>query len=287
MLSRLTLNYRLEKASLSPWDRQLKLSMGSIFHALFLEDMALRVPTLFEFLHTRQNHLRPYKLSWPRYRKDEINEDSLIFSWHINALTEELADYLQRWSEEPTLKIALNQLDNQLVYQSHQFEEGLSFTEFSKQFYNPAFTPPEKLNLMFESPTTFNWSLNGDYIPLPDPKLILTSLYTKWNTFSEKLSLEDDEILNHFMTSLRIKYVQVQNMSAMVSRHAIPCFRGELGLSFSRKTPQSLRQLLVMLLYFAQYAGVGAKTAMGLGDCTLSFSSETHPLPKRLITIER
>jgi CRISPR-associated endoribonuclease Cas6 len=180
-----------------------------------------------------------------------------------------MAEYLQYWSENPTMSLAWHQLDRSLVYSSCQIQEALSYETFSRKFYHPAFQPPEKFTLVFNSPTTFNWSVNEHYLPLPDPRLILTSLYSKWNAFSGKLSLEDDDLLDHFLKALRVRYVQTQNASAMISRHSIPCFRGELGLSLSRKTPQPLRQLLMMLCCYAEYSGVGAKTAMGLGDVSI------------------
>ncbi len=264
MLARLTLTYHASQGLTQPWPSAIKPSLGSIFHALFLEDMATRNPLLFEHLHTRENHLRPYKLTWPEYHAPHA-EMPAAFTWSINALTPELSDYLAQWAAEPTQTLHIKQLESSLHCHNHQLDKALTYGDFAQQYYNPGFVPPERVTLVFNSPTTFNWAANNHYYPMPDPRLILSSLYTKWNTFSQQLTLEDEDILDHFIAAIRIRQMAVKSTVAMVGRHGIPCFRGELGLTITRKTPQALRQLLMLLLHYAPYCGVGAKTAMGLG----------------------
>ena len=112
--------------------------------------------------------------------------------------------------------------------------------------------PKNSLNLTFPVPTAFKQA--GHYVALPQEKLLLQSMQSKWNEafpetpITRELGLTLDSFLLH-SSCFRLK------------GRPIPGFCGSLTLSAPRGDQQELEALAA----FARFGGIGIKTALGMG----------------------
>lgn len=117
------------------------------------------------------------------------------------------------------------------------------------------------LSFRFITPASFKKG-EVDY-PLPDPKLLFKSLINKWNYFSPVKIPVDlrpaiDEKLYIVHTSIKTYKVELSLGSAITG------FVGKAIFAGKNLTEEELKWLAI-LGNFANFAGVGRKTTMGLG----------------------
>lgn len=112
----------------------------------------------------------------------------------------------------------------------------------------------------FRTPTTFH-SL-GRTLPLPVPQLVFGSLLQRWQQWSSiDLGLAAGEVVEKHTAiarhRLRGDVLQLEGRQ--------PAFSGWADFTLVRP-PAGYAGLLALLALFGEYAGVGQKTAMGLGN---------------------
>ena len=93
---------------------------------------------------------------------------------------------------------------------------------------------------------------------MPDVHFIFQSLINKYNAFASDTSVEGQEILEHFE-----KYALIQRYKLKSVRYAlegvwISAFIGEIVIQ--------MVNLAHMLIAFGEYAGIGIKSSLGMGD---------------------
>ncbi len=137
----------------------------------------------------------------------------------------------------------------------------------AEELYDPR-TAPERLELEFASPTGFNLgSRNGagpSYALFPMPALVFGSLAARWRQFVDH-DLDAAAIERSASAALVCDYRLQTEVLA---------WKGRLQKGFSGRCAYDLRRLepatrswLAALASFAFYAGVGGKTAQGMGQC--------------------
>lgn len=123
--------------------------------------------------------------------------------------------------------------------------------------------PPGQITLHFASPTGFKSS--GKQIPLPLPEMVFSSLRERWNAFSQQPF--SNELDRYCAEHLAISRYSLHSRSTPGKADSL--FIGGLGrvtyttLSYDRYWVSVLHTLAD----FALYAGVGAGTSMGQGQC--------------------
>ena len=108
------------------------------------------------------------------------------------------------------------------------------------------------LRLTFPVPTAFKQA--GHYTALPQEKLLLQSMQSKWNDAFPETPITRE--LNLTIDSFRL-----YSSSFQLKGSLIPGFCGSLTLS----APRCDRQELEALAAFARFGGIGIKTALGMG----------------------
>lgn len=106
------------------------------------------------------------------------------------------------------------------------------------------------------------------YVLFPSAELIMNSLYRRFCTFAEVLSIDDEAVQREVAASVRIARYSIRSAVYHVEGGGVTGFTGSLTLRLEGNA--QLARLAGMLLSFAPYAGVGAKTALGMGACALS-----------------
>ena len=117
--------------------------------------------------------------------------------------------------------------------------------------------------LRFLTPAAFK--SQGRYRNFPDTRLILQSLIKKWNGCIPDCPIEDEDGqgMEAMAEGLSCVHFRLQDRAYSLKRNAIPGFTGELVLENHLAGFQ--HRLADALLLFSDFAGVGIKTALGMG----------------------
>lgn len=126
------------------------------------------------------------------------------------------------------------------------------------------------VRLEFLSPTTFH--SRGRTLPLPVPELVFGGLLERWQAWSGIDLGEGAAVTVSDHAALRRHRLWTE-MVQMEGRHT--ACRGYAEFTLVKPEP-AYAGLLALLAAFAEYAGVGQKTAMGLG-CVRSSTAGTRP----------
>ena len=112
----------------------------------------------------------------------------------------------------------------------------------------------------------------GEYQILPTPRLILQSLIKQWNGCFPGCPIEDEDGqgLEAMAAGLLCRGYQLRDQSYFLKGNRIPGFVGNMTLD-STRLPGFHRTLADALLYFSGCAGIGIKTALGMGGIRHQF----------------
>lgn len=118
-------------------------------------------------------------------------------------------------------------------------------------------------HLRFETATAFK--SRGRYLNLPTTRLIVQSLIKKWNGCILDCPIDDTDGqgMEALASGLRIRAFCLHDRMYYLKGYSIPGFTGELTLE--NRLDGFQRQLADALFLFGEFAGVGIKTALGMG----------------------
>lgn len=179
--------------------------------------------------------------------------------WRISALNDEAAARLI----EPARKIEGFRLRNldasfSVAKQTYESESISVLLEKLKADCDPAF------RVRFDTPTAFK--SKNRYAIMPDVRLVFQNLLMRYNQVYAGDAEVDAETVSYIAEHTSITSYNLRSHyfpRTMGRQDKIPAFMGTVTLHVSG--PQSLRGLVAMLLSFGEAAGLGIKTAMGMG----------------------
>lgn len=228
---------------------------GSVLHGLLMEQLPEQAQAR---LH--EDALRPFaQYAMP------AGEGKLI--WKVAAWQEETANLF-----EPVFR-------ENARYQSRHKAAGLTLARIEHQavgeaeWANPFFIceePCRRYVLRFLTPCTHK--REGAYVLFPAPDLIVNSLYRRLGSFSEVLSVDDTQAMKSLAQAMKIIRYDLHSVPFFLDGARVSAYQGQLTLLIQGS--DQLAKLGGMLLCFAEYAGVGVKTSLGMGGCLVT------PLPQ-------
>ena len=231
-----------------PDDARAPASMGSILHGALMERLPGDYAT---YLHTE--NLRPYSQSirWDR-------ETGRVL-WRIGTL-DRTAGEIIGGVLHGIGSIHLRQKGYSIDVQNIQCIAQRSYQDIADEYFR-AETAPRGAEIHFLTPTSFKQG--GAYIILPESALILQSLLTRWNRFCPDIRIEEDDLVQTLAAHTRLTRYALRSAAFSVEGYSIRGFRGQIALQFTGG--DMVRRILGTLLAFAPYAGIGIKTALGMG----------------------
>lgn len=121
--------------------------------------------------------------------------------------------------------------------------------------------------LHFQTPTAFK--SRGQYLTLPTARLLVQNLANKWNGCIPECPIEDTDGcgLDALAQGLVWSEFALRSENYYLKGQRIPGFVGSIGVE--NRLSGFHRQLADALLLFSSYAGVGIKTALGMGGVAL------------------
>lgn len=104
---------------------------------------------------------------------------------------------------------------------------------------------------------------NGRYVIFPQERLILQSLILRWNEVFPQCPLEDEDAFQALLSGLHIVDYRLSTSRFLLKGVRIPGFTGSCLIEAKLALP--LLELWNTLVAFANYAGIGIKTGLGMG----------------------
>lgn len=126
--------------------------------------------------------------------------------------------------------------------------------------------PPRQFRLRFDSPTAF--AQNRLRLPLPVPALMFRSWLERWNHFAP-VYLGSDELLSYLEEVVALSHHRLQTRSFQVHKSKIPGYVGNTTLHILSRADPLLANVANLLIHYAQFAGTGIKTRLGMGQTQL------------------
>ena len=129
--------------------------------------------------------------------------------------------------------------------------------------------------LIFRTAAAFK--SQGRYVSLPTERLILQSLLKKWNGSIPECPIEDEDGagLDALANGLRFRGFRLRDGCYSLKGKRIPGFTGCLTLE--NRLEGFLRQIADALLIFSGFAGIGIKTALGMGGAEHTQAAPESP----------
>lgn len=121
------------------------------------------------------------------------------------------------------------------------------------------------VTLEFVTPTSFKSS--GSYLLFPSVFHIFQSLIKKYDSASDTTEIYDESLMNAIDEQIQITDYRLQSTRFYLEKTRIPSFIGRITLKINGAS--EFIRLMNMLLHFAEFSGVGIKTAIGMGACKI------------------
>jgi CRISPR-associated endoribonuclease Cas6 len=251
----------LEKVSLPS-------ALGRAAHAALLARIAARDAGLAERLHA-EGGTRPFTVSPLRGKRANgaVLPDAR-YVLRYTALTDEVADALgDLFAVGDALELDAGRFVVEGVTDdaaAHPWAARTSYEQLAMGWLLARETPATRLVLSFASPTAFRSGGKAQIFPLPE--WVFGSLLDKWNAFAP--TALPDETRRFAAECLAASRVQLSSRAAPFKSEGVVKFGAVGTVTYAALNKDRYWLSLINLLAdFAQFAGVGTSTALGMGQC--------------------
>lgn len=231
-----------------PEKEKIHRAMGSIMQGALMEILDSDTAKM---LHV--DGLRPYS----QYVYYDKNKNLPI--WRVNSLNE--------WAFEKISNAVTRQRQIFLKHKNYRVDflkcdiiAAESYADIAARFMSE-FAPTCK-GVELEFVTTASFKRDGQYVIFPELYLLIQSLLNRWNKFAEGFLIEED--ISHMMSTFcRVTEYNLRTQIFLLERQKITGFCGNMTVNFEGN--RVVNNMLALLFEYANYAGVGVKTALGMG----------------------
>lgn len=186
------------------------------------------------------------------YRLDAIGDTY----WTINLLTDDVAEAFGPILE----RIDCATLHQRKIYFEDQKVERIENVQVLLHRAE-ALREQHRYALQILSPASFKQT--SRYIIFPQESLILQSLIQRWDLCFPEMPLDDPDAMQLLMQGIHIADYHLRSLRYPLKQTRIPSFIGRVIIEANLPAP--LAEILNVLYCFAPYAGIGIKTALGMG----------------------
>lgn len=210
-----------------------------------------------ERLHEGKSSVRPFAqyMSASGYGK---------YIWTINTLDRELAAPIIEWLEKGPETLYLSHHESELLVVDIKRTTSMPYSELLQRAMEEL--PPKFSSFGMITPMAFKKAGQTSYWLWPEARLIAQSALSRWNTFGHGAKLDDDDILEDIAARVTPHSFQVRSNRVAMDGIAFPATLG--SISFQTQNHTAVRQVFNLCGRYAEFCGLGVKTAMGLGAVT-------------------
>lgn len=267
---------QIAPVELPPPERTIPRWWGAALHRLALQLLNQADPSLAESAHSGSDR-RPFTVSNLRGRYPEHALDlHERYAFRLTALNAATAASFLSAAESGGLALgATVELDHipfrvesvTVDPQVHPLAGTDSYSAFAARYLLGMTPAPDRVTLELLSPTNFSstnrFSPNGDHFPYPMPDLVFGGLLEHWNTCAGFVM--PDELRAFAAKTMHIHHFDLVSRRVSVAGGMQVGSTGRVTFRVQRYDRYWM-SLIDALAHFAFYGGVGAKTAMGLGQ---------------------
>ena len=231
-----------------PENEKVHRAMGSIMQGALME--------ILDSESTKMLHvdgLRPYS----QFLYFDKNKNQPV--WRVNSLND--------WANEKILipltrqrRIFLRHKNYRVDFLAHQIISNESYADIAARFMNESAEVCKGVDVEFVTTTSFR--RDGQYVIFPEIYLLIQSLLNRWNTFADGFKIEDD-VSKMLATFCRVAEYDLRTQIFLLEHQKITGFCGKMTVKLSGN--RIVNNLLALLFEYANYAGIGIKTALGMG----------------------
>lgn len=232
-----------------PPETHINSSMGSVFQGALME---LLPEELAAELH--QAGLRPYSQAvyFDREKQKPIWRLSSLNDFTETEIIKPLFEKEEIYLKQKNFSVKLLDRRETCCTTFEQLADSCFQTE----------EVPYGADLTFRTVTSFK--RDGEYVIVPELYLVFQSLLNKWNTYSRDIKLQEENLDKHLADACRIVKYDLHSEPFYIEKKKIYGFSGQMRLLF--RGNDMVKRVAALVLSFAQYAGVGIKTAIGMGS---------------------
>lgn len=239
----------LELKLLSPDGVKMPQSTGSLLHGVLMERIDKDYADL---MHKQQ--LRPYS----QYIYFDKQRNTLI--WRLAALTEHAKQELLNAAFEMPTQIYLKHRDSNVQVLGKEWLPPIDYESLAEKCFTQDF--PEKY-IELKIMTSCSFKSDGNYVIFPQNHLLFGSLVRKWNCFADNNRLDERGLASDLSQQIFVAGYNLSLQTFALESTRIPAFRGTYTLGL--KNNVMANKIIAMLCAYAEYSGIGIKTALGMG----------------------
>lgn len=252
-------------------------------HAWFLEQVRQFDPDLSAYLHDGESE-KPFNISSLSGQlvasgKQLRLEANQVYYWHVNALSQRVAQFLKHWLTQLPERLDLKGASLQIKQVSIAYAP----TTYKQLLESPT-NRPFTISLSFISPTSFR--RKGNHFPLPVPENLFHSYLRRWNDFSA-MPAEQESFLKWIDEGVIIHQHRLESEKvAAGKRGSVTGFTGAISLGLTKAALGNFEfsELFYALVRLAPYCGTGHKTTFGLGQTRLDWVEQETSKSIQLLT---
>ena len=232
----------------------IKKDYGSLFHGY----MYSKLDTNYvEKLHTLR--LNPYS------QYSYFDKKNNVYIWKISTLNKEAKEkIIDRMFDDKVSSFTLTYHNLGIDIISKEIVNVQSYKDISDKYFlsNDIIRTAD---IKFLTPTTYK--VHGHYTIFPYLSNMFISLYDKWNYYSKNLSLQDDKLLENIVKNVKMVRYNLKSTQFCMEGVKLDSFIGSIKLHCIGD--DMLVNVYNMLLDFASYSGIGAKTSLSMGGVSI------------------
>lgn len=220
------------------------VSMGSVFHGALMELVGTEAAARFH-----EESLRPYRQCLlPKPGNQAVWQFGILTEGAFHTIMEALQRQQSIYLRQKRWTIAIG--EPRVLWQAAE-------KDLMEKHLDGAIPTGGQITYL----TPVGFKQQGQYVLLPDSRLVLQSALARWNAFAaEPLEEGIADVLGYY-TQLRRYRIQSQVFG--VEKQYIPGCVGTMSFAFLGD--EMVRRTTALLWDFACVSGLGIKTALGMG----------------------
>lgn len=233
----------------APTGVKLTQSVCSLLHGVLMEHID---SDYADVLHTQS--LRPYSQSV------YFDRENNALYWQLNALNAQAKDELLATAFALPEKVLLRQKSMELQIVGKEYLPATDYEALAEKYFAH---PLAGKYLHMHCLTSCAFKSEGQYVIFPQPQFVLGSLVKRWNAFADSNKLEAQGVAQDLAQEVYVADYRLRMQAFSVDGARIPAFRGDYTLGMKNNLMSN--RIIAMLGEYANYCGVGIKTALGMG----------------------
>lgn len=239
---------------------RLPQSACSLLHGVLMEQID---SAYADFLH--QNALRPYS----QYLHFEKEKNALY--WRITALNEEAKNKILAVAFALPQTVLLKQKNIELQLVSKELLPATDYGSLAEKYFTQ---PLAGRYLSLDFITSCSFKSEGQYAIFPQVPFLLRSLIKRWNAFADRERLDAQGLVDDLAQEVYVADYKLRLQPFSVDGARIPAFSGNYTLGMKNNLMSN--RIIAMLGDYANYCGIGIKTALGMGAVRTSLKEKFY-----------